>query len=120
MSAHPPRFSRSTSFALITLAYAVGLAVAWGVARAVGWDTPWKTVLYADLAATIAVFAFSYGLDNTSVYDAYWSVIPPAAAPHARGSVHRLGHRNRRRRPGRRLRQGPAHRRAARGRQGPL
>lgn len=45
-----------------------------------GWATPWKVVLAADLAATVAVFVFSRALDNSSVYDPYWSVIPPAVA----------------------------------------
>ncbi len=34
----------------------------------------------ADLAATVVVFAFSVAADNTSVYDPYWSVMPPVLA----------------------------------------
>jgi steroid 5-alpha reductase family enzyme len=34
------------------------------------------TAALADLAATAVVFAFSLGLDNSSVYDPYWSVAP--------------------------------------------
>ncbi len=37
-------------------------------------------VLVADIAATIIVFMFSVFLKNSSVYDAYWSVIPPFIA----------------------------------------
>jgi steroid 5-alpha reductase family enzyme len=37
-------------------------------------------VLIADLAATIIVFMFSILLKNSSVYDPYWSVIPPFIA----------------------------------------
>ena len=37
-------------------------------------------VLVADIAATILVFMFSVLLKNSSVYDAYWSVIPPFIA----------------------------------------
>lgn len=33
-------------------------------------------VLFADVVATIVVFAFSFGFGNSSFYDPYWSVIP--------------------------------------------
>jgi steroid 5-alpha reductase family enzyme len=80
MSESAPRFSRATSFALVTLAYVLALAAAVGVSRSMGWAVPWKVVLFADLAATLVVFAFSRALDNSSVYDPYWSVIPPVVA----------------------------------------
>jgi steroid 5-alpha reductase family enzyme len=35
----------------------------------------WATAL-ADLVATLVVFAFSVGTNNSSMYDAYWSVAP--------------------------------------------
>ncbi len=34
----------------------------------------------ADLAATLAVFAFSLAFNNSSMYDPYWSLIPPFLA----------------------------------------
>lgn len=37
-------------------------------------------VLVADVAATILVFVFSVVFNNSSVYDAYWSVAPPVIA----------------------------------------
>ena len=37
---------------------------------------PLLAVLIADVAATLVIFAFSLGFDNTSVYDPYWSVAP--------------------------------------------
>jgi steroid 5-alpha reductase family enzyme len=37
-------------------------------------------VLIADIAATILVFVFSIVFNNSSVYDAYWSVAPPVIA----------------------------------------
>ena len=36
--------------------------------------------LWGDLGATCVCFAFSLVLSNTSVYDAYWSVLPPVIA----------------------------------------
>ena len=40
----------------------------------------WQRVAAADLAGTVAVFGFSLALDNSSVYDAYWSVAPAVIA----------------------------------------
>jgi steroid 5-alpha reductase family enzyme len=37
---------------------------------------PLHIALAADVAATLVVFAFSVALDNSSVYDPYWSVAP--------------------------------------------
>ena len=38
--------------------------------------TPWLSLLIADVAATVIVFAFSLLFNNASVYDPYWSVQP--------------------------------------------
>lgn len=76
----PP--SRARSFALIAAAYATGLLVGATVAAALPTGAPlWQRVALADLAATVAVFAWSVALDNSSVYDAYWSVAPMVIAP---------------------------------------
>jgi steroid 5-alpha reductase family enzyme len=87
--------SRARSFAYITVAYVVALAVAWLVARAIGAASPLAVVAWADLAATVTVFAFSIAANNTSVYDPYWSVAPIAIAPfyalHASASGAPLG-----------------------------
>lgn len=61
---------------LVVLAYAAALALALIVGRAMeGWH-PLAVALAADSAATIAIFAFSLSFDNSSFYDAYWSVAP--------------------------------------------
>lgn len=71
--------SRARSFGFIAFAYLVALGVAWGVARWIGpTSSPLTTIAWADLAATLTVFVFSVIADNTSVYDAYWSVAPIA------------------------------------------
>jgi len=75
-----PHFGRLESFALVTFAYLVALAVAlWTLMRA-GGAHPLGALLVADLVATVIVFAFSMRLDNSSVYDPYWSVAPPLIA----------------------------------------
>ena len=68
---------RAASFAIVAGVYLVALAVAVGVGAAVGTGSPLLTVLAADVAATIVVFIASRATDNTSMYDAYWSAVPP-------------------------------------------
>ena len=38
---------------------------------------PVLTILIADIIATIVIYLFSYYYSNSSIYDPYWSVIPP-------------------------------------------
>ena len=67
------------SLARVAAAYAMALAVAaawlvWGP------ETPWLWLdtLIADVLATLVVFAASRMYGNSSFYDPYWSVVPPA------------------------------------------
>lgn len=62
--------------ALVVLAYVAALAVALIAGRAMEGSHPVIVALVADCAATIAIFAFSMAFDNSSFYDAYWSVVP--------------------------------------------
>lgn len=69
------------SLARVALAYAVALAagaawLAWGP----GSGRLWLDTLIADVIATLVIFGFSRAYKNSSFYDAYWSVIPPAIA----------------------------------------
>lgn len=73
--------SRVASLLRVALAYVVAIAV--GLAWLVwGPDTAhlWLDGLIADLIATLVIFGFSRAYGNSSVYDAYWSVIPPLLA----------------------------------------
>lgn len=75
--------SRSRSFLFVAAAYLAGLVSAWLVVRWLGpGASPLAAVAYADVAATVVVFAFSVVADNTSVYDPYWSLAPIAIAPY--------------------------------------
>jgi steroid 5-alpha reductase family enzyme len=67
---------RSRSFAICGLAYLVALAVAVLAAWLIPTQDPIRVAFAADVAATIAIFAFSWAYDNSSFYDAYWSVAP--------------------------------------------
>jgi len=63
-------------FAIMTLAYAMALGVAVAVGAAYPGSSPIATAWWADLAATLAIFGFSFTFRNTSFYDPYWSVAP--------------------------------------------
>jgi len=67
---------RARASAIVFLAYAAGLVAA---ALSVAWwssGTPLLRAFWADVVATCVVFAFSVAFDNSSFYDAYWSVAP--------------------------------------------
>jgi steroid 5-alpha reductase family enzyme len=64
---------------ICALAYAAALAGAWAVAHwfVLSGQHPLWIALAADVAATVVVFGFSVALNNSSLYDPYWSVAPP-------------------------------------------
>jgi steroid 5-alpha reductase family enzyme len=76
------------AFAWIVLAYLIagGVAIATGQLLlldhlAFGPPAAWNPIAIAaaaDAAATVAIFCFSAAFRNSSFYDAYWSVAPPA------------------------------------------
>ena len=71
--------TKSAALARVTLAYIVAFAAAavW-LAWAPNTEWLWLDTLIADVLATVVIFAFSRVYANSSFYDAYWSVIPPA------------------------------------------
>jgi steroid 5-alpha reductase family enzyme len=71
---------RARAFLWITVAYLSALVAALVVGIALGDRHPLVVALAADVAATLVVFGFSFAFDNTSFYDAYWSVAPPLVA----------------------------------------
>jgi steroid 5-alpha reductase family enzyme len=72
---------RARGFAVCLAAYlaagAAAVLVGW---RAAGGLHPILTAGLADLAATLIVFGFSLACNNSSLYDPYWSVLPPFLA----------------------------------------
>ena len=72
--------SRARSFGVVALVYALAAAVGIGAGFAVGGRHPLTVALIADLAATATIFAASMTVRNSSMYDTYWSVAPPALA----------------------------------------
>jgi Predicted membrane protein len=60
----------------VALAYAAALAMALAVGWAMRDHHPILVAAAADLVATLVVFGFSVGHNNSSLYDPYWSVAP--------------------------------------------
>ena len=67
---------KTRSLLICLAAYAAAAVAAVVVCRLTTSLSPVWSAGLADLAATIVVFAFSLGLNNSSVYDPYWSVAP--------------------------------------------
>lgn len=70
------RWSKGGSLAVLGGVYAVALGVGFLAAETAGGTGPLAAALLGDLAATGVVFLGAVLLDNTSVYDPYWSVMP--------------------------------------------
>ncbi len=68
---------RAASFVIVTATYVVALAV-FPIVMTIMDAHPLTEVIVADLVATLVVFAASVATDNSSMYDAFWSVIPIA------------------------------------------
>ena len=71
--------TKNASLVRVLIAYVACFAAAaawlnWGPST----DKLWLDTLIADLIATLVIFGFSRAYKNSSFYDAYWSVIPPA------------------------------------------
>jgi len=75
-----PRVPRLESFGWVVYAYLVALAAALWVIPLLGGGLPLCIVIAADVVATLVIFAFSMRWNNGSVYDPYWSVVPPLIA----------------------------------------
>ena len=79
------RLSRTDSLGIVTFAYLVALAA--GLLLVAGTTSPLWSLVVADVAATLVIFGFSMKLDNGSMYDPYWSVVPPLFALYWLGHV---------------------------------
>lgn len=70
--------SKTHALLLVSLSYATALGCAGATLAFVPIDDLLYRTLAADLVATIVIFVWSVAYDNSSFYDAYWSVIPIA------------------------------------------
>ncbi len=71
------RNSKIISLALIAIIYLFAFMIVYYIFPMINFSHPLINVLVADIAATLVVFIFSMIFNNSSVYDAYWSVAPP-------------------------------------------
>lgn len=63
---------------LVVISYLLALGAAWLTLPFVDDYHIMIQVLLADIVATVVIFGFSFAFNNSSFYDAYWSVIPMA------------------------------------------
>lgn len=74
------RLSKPAALAVVALCYLLAGVVAAIVVLVWRGHHPIAVAFVADLAATVVIFVLSMLLANSSLYDAYWSVIPPVIA----------------------------------------
>lgn len=71
---------RPTSIAIVTVAYLTAVGAAWAVAASVGGDRPVLALGFGYLVSALVIWLWSTAVDNGSMFDAWWSVLPPFAA----------------------------------------
>lgn len=79
MASGSARLGRAAALARIALVYVVALAAAWATFQALGAHPLWN-VAAGMLVATGVTFAATLLWNNGSVFDPYWSVVPPVVA----------------------------------------
>ena len=74
---HRPPIPRPKALLLVTISYVMAIAAGWLTVAFAPIEDPIGRTFAADAVATIVIFGWSMAYDNSSFYDAYWSVIPP-------------------------------------------
>jgi steroid 5-alpha reductase family enzyme len=69
---------RAKSFIIIGLVYLLAIIIGSLIFLNLSNLSLWLRVLVADISATLFIWVMSLILKNASLYDPYWSVIPPA------------------------------------------
>ena len=72
------RMTRAQALRLVGLSYVLALAAGYGTLVLAPIEDPLLRTFTADAVATVVIFGFSFAFDNSSFYDAYWSVVPIA------------------------------------------
>lgn len=70
-------YSLTTSYLICMVAYVCALVAAYLFLQIVPDKKSLLMLFVADVIATVVVFMFSLAFKNSSIYDPYWSVIPP-------------------------------------------
>ena len=74
------RLGKGGSLVLVTVAYLTAAGVAWFVAEAIGAERPVWALAGGYLSSALVIYVWSLAVDNGSMFDAWWSVLPPLAA----------------------------------------
>lgn len=77
-SANEDSGAKRRGLLIVGISYVTALAAAWLTVRFAPIEDALLRTLAADLVATVIIFKWSVYYDNSSFYDAYWSVIPIA------------------------------------------
>jgi len=77
---HPVTISKGVSIWIMLVAYLVALLSAIMVVRATSLHHPLAQLALGDLVVTAVIFIFSVVLNNSSMYDPYWSLKPAVFA----------------------------------------
>ena len=73
-----PAIPRARALWLVVASYIMALFAGWLTIVFAPIDDPLWLTFAADAVATVVIFGWSVAYDNSSFYDAYWSVIPIA------------------------------------------
>ena len=71
------RTNKVLGLTICLLGYSLAGLMVWLIYDAVSVIHPILVVLVLDILATIVIFLFSMAFNNSSMYDPYWSLIPP-------------------------------------------
>jgi steroid 5-alpha reductase family enzyme len=74
------RLGKGGGLVLVTVAYVTALGVAGLVATVVGPGRPVVALGLGYLVSALVIWCWSLAVDNGSMFDAWWSVLPPFAA----------------------------------------
>ncbi len=74
------KLSKLSSILVICLIYIISFVLTWTLFSLLPVNNNLLKILAADVLSTIFVFLFSLILNNSSVYDPYWSIAPPVIA----------------------------------------
>ncbi len=84
--------NKSLSLTIILFFYLVAFFIIYLFFNYLPGENKFFQILYADLIGTAVIFIFSRLMNNSSVYDPYWSVAPPVIALYL-VSIHPEGNR---------------------------
>jgi steroid 5-alpha reductase family enzyme len=73
------RIGKGGGLAVVACAYVMAVGAAWLVAEAVGPRRPGWALGLGYLIAALVIYVWSLAVDNGSMFDAWWSVLPPLA-----------------------------------------